>query len=170
MRGHISKREGRPKPYRVFIEMPADTQGRRRQTSRSFRTRKEADQWLTAQLRSLDDGTFVTPSKKTLDAYLHEDWLPTVKSRLKATTFDAHERIIKLHIGPRLGTRTLQSLTPMMVNTFYQELMRGDGLKKPLSDKTVRNVHVVLRKALADAVNDGPVSYTHLTLPTNREV
>ncbi len=67
----------------------------------------------------------------------------------------AHERIIKLHIGPRLGSRTLQSLTPMMVNTFYQELMRGDGLKKPLSDKTVRNVHVVLRKALADAVNDG---------------
>jgi hypothetical protein len=92
--------------------------GRRRQITRSFRAKREANEWVTAQLRNLDTGTFVLPSKKTLNEYLTEDWLPSVRSRLKATTFDAHTRIIKLHIGPRLGWRTLRSLTPMMVNTF----------------------------------------------------
>ena len=58
----------------------------------------------------------------------------------------------------RLGKVPLQALTPLQIEKFYAELLRdGARLGKPLSAKTVRNSHVVLRKALADAERLGLV-------------
>ena len=61
-------------------------------------------------------------------------------------------------IDRRLGRYQLQSLTPMQIERFYVDQLangrRGGGA---LSAKTVRNVHVVLRKALADAERLGLV-------------
>lgn len=58
---------------------------------------------------------------------------------------------------PRLGETRLQALTPDQLNAFYGELLRvgrRDG-KSGLSPKTVHNVHVMLHKALHDAVRWG---------------
>jgi integrase len=68
-----------------------------------------------------------------------------------------------LHVVPRLGRRPLDKLTPEDVDLFYATLLtegrkqesrdRGAGL----APKTVRNIHVMLNKAMADAARKGIV-------------
>lgn len=45
----------------------------------------------------------------------------------------------------------MQALTPLDIEAFYARLAEGGTTRKPLSAKTIRNTHVVLRKSLADA-------------------
>ena len=55
-------------------------------------------------------------------------------------------------IVAHLGRYQLQSLTPLQIERFYTDQLESGGRERgPLSPKTVRNTHVVLRKALADA-------------------
>jgi integrase len=61
------------------------------------------------------------------------------------------------HVVPVLGELKLQALTPVQLNLFYAHLLengrrRGGG---GLSPKTVRNIHVMLHRALKDAVRWG---------------
>jgi integrase len=55
----------------------------------------------------------------------------------------------------------LQRLTPEHLDAFYADLLasgRQDGTTGGLSVKTVRNIHTVLHKALADAARKGTVA------------
>jgi hypothetical protein len=62
-------------------------------------------------------------------------------------------------IKSRLGRSKLQALTPLEIERFYASLAADGGRDgKPLSAKSVRNTHVVLRKALADAERLGVVN------------
>jgi integrase len=84
-------------------------------------------------------------------------WLPVVRTQLKASTFDSYERILDLHVLPRLGALPLTELTPRMITLMYVDLLengRRNGRSPGLSPKTVANVHIVLHKLLADAVDD----------------
>jgi len=61
---------------------------------------------------------------------------------------------IESHIILALGSTPLQSLTPAMLNAFYGEML-ADGRKYGkggLSARTVRYTHMILRRALSDAV------------------
>ena len=96
-------------------------------------------------------------STTTTEEFLR-DWLASQQHRLRATTLYSYEMAID-RISRRLGKVPLQALTPLQIEKFYAELLRDGGtLGKPLSAKTVRNSHVVLRKALADAERLGLVS------------
>src|SRR3546814_12885382 len=51
-----------------------------------------------------------------------------------------------------LGAVRMDDLTPLAIERFYAELLKtGGGREQGLSAKSVRNTHVALRKALADA-------------------
>jgi integrase len=70
-------------------------------------------------------------------------------------------RNLRLHVAPRIGHRTLQQLTPAILNDLYAELMesgRKNGRGGGLSAKTVRYVHATVHKVLADAVDAGLLS------------
>ena len=55
-------------------------------------------------------------------------------------------------IARQIGAVPLQALTPVQVESMYAALLAGGGAGgRPLAPKTVRNCHVVLRRALADA-------------------
>lgn len=57
-----------------------------------------------------------------------------------------------------LGSYKLQALTPLQIESFYGGLLdHGKGNGEGLSPKSVKNTHVVLRKALADAERLGVV-------------
>ena len=56
------------------------------------------------------------------------------------------------HIVPALGHFKLKNLTPANVRTFYRQRL-NDGL----APATVHKMHVVLHKALDEAVSDGLV-------------
>ena len=61
---------------------------------------------------------------------------------------DAHGLLT--HWG--LGARKLQALTAVEVERFYARLVnKGGPAGRPLAAKTVRNTHIVLHRALADA-------------------
>jgi integrase len=60
--------------------------------------------------------------------------------------------VVTHHLTPRIGHLTLRELTPLHV-----EQMLGD-LEGRMTPKTARNVHVVLRRALGQALRAGLVS------------
>lgn len=93
----------------------------------------------------------------TLAEWVGRLWLPVVRTQLKASTFDSYQRILDLHVLPKLGAVPLTELTPRMITLMYVDLLengRRNGRSPGLSPKTVGNVHIVLHKLLADAVDD----------------
>jgi integrase len=136
----------------VFDEPRAD--GRRRQRSKGgFRTRKDAERYLREQLVSLDAGTYMAPRKLTVATYLAEHWLPAMQVRgLRPSTLTRYEDHVRCAITPALGGLPLQRLMPTHLNKLYGDL-RAAGR----APKTIRNIHGVLSKALADAERWGLV-------------
>jgi integrase len=84
-------------------------------------------------------------------------WLPAVRSQLKEGTFHSYRCNMENHVLPRLGKVPVNEITPRMLTDLYIELLKSGHMKRDggLSPTTVRYVHAILRKALADAVDDG---------------
>jgi hypothetical protein len=125
--------------------------------NRKFRTKEEAEAERTDILSRMQRGIYVGPSKERLGEYLIEQWLPAVESTVRRSTFVRYRNGIRLHLLPYLGSVGLQEITPPMLNGLYSKLLasgRADGTGG-LAPNTVRNVHVVLHKALSDAVRWG---------------
>ncbi len=60
-----------------------------------------------------------------------------------------------IHVLPALGSRALQQLTAPMLNTLYADLLNHGSERGPLAAKTVRYIHTIVHKALADAIDAG---------------
>jgi integrase len=155
-RGSVRRKDG-AWSYRVDLG-PDPATGRRRQVARQgFRTRKAAEAALGEVLSAVATGSAVNRSRTTTGEYL-DDWLVSQQHRLRPTTMHSYKLAVA-RIRPRLGGVAVQALTPLQIERFYADLLREGGSRgQPLSSKTVRNSHVVLRKALADAERLGLVS------------
>jgi integrase len=142
--------------YRVDLG-PDPATGRRRQVAKQgFRTRKAAEASLNEVLNGISSGSVVSRSAMTTEEYLN-DWLASQEHRLRPTSLHSYRMAIK-RITDELGKVPMQALTPLQIEKFYAELLRSGGRnRRPLSAKTVRNSHVVLRKALSDAERLGLV-------------
>src|SRR6266508_3897919 len=82
--------------------------GRRRQTKRMFKTKREAQDGLVELLASRRAGTFVEPSRLTVRSYL-DQWLPSLANVGRApTTLRNYRGKIDRHVLPRLGDVPLQ--------------------------------------------------------------
>jgi integrase len=152
MRGSVIKRG---KSWSVVIDAGRDATGKRvRKWHAGFATRKEAERARTEILSRLDRGTYVEPSRRMLGEFLEHDWLPAIQARIRPSTWDSYARNVRLHVLPALGPEHLQSITPARLNRLYAELLKRGRRNGPggLAPKTVRYVHGILRKALADAV------------------
>jgi integrase len=136
---------------------PDPATGRRRQKWKGgFRTRKAAEAALRELTTSVDSGRYVQRSSTTVGDYLDE-WLEVVRPRLRPTSWNSY-RIAVERIKGRVGAVALQSLAPLEIENLYKEVLSTGGAGgRPLSPKTVRNTHIVLRKALADAERLGLV-------------
>ena len=167
MLGHIRKRTHRTKDGRttvnwyVVVDLPRGPDGKRRQKWHGgFRTRKKAEAARIEILRAMNTGTYVEPTTTTLAEWVHRTWLPLIAGRVKPSTLDSYRRNLELHVLPVLGHRQIRQLTPTMLSQLYGDLLAsgnkvtGEGL----SAKTVRYVHTILHKVLADAVDLGVVA------------
>ncbi len=159
MKGHVRKR-GKTWAFVVDLDRDPET-GKRKQLWRSgFRTRKLAQAKLTSTLADLDVGAYIEPSEITVAAFLVDKWLPARRSQLRDSTFASYASIIATHITPRIGAGRLQHVNPPMLNKLYGDLLatgghRGRNKDGPLASQTVRNIAMVLHRALADAVRWG---------------
>jgi integrase len=158
MRGGTRKR-GSTWTWHLGVVDPAA--GRWRQlTKGGFRTRREAQAALNEAKAALRAGTFIEPSRMTLGAFLTEQWLPTVRAAVRPTTWTTYRIYAEAHILSALGNVPLQALTAAHLNRLYANLSehgRRDG-RGGLKPKSVRHVHVLLHKALSDAVRWGLVA------------
>lgn len=182
MRGNVDKyRVGTKHPdtgkyerWRIRWELPPDpyTGERRQGGRRGFPTRKAAEQELASTLGQVHAGTYVSPSRQRIAAYLTA-WLEGL--RVKPTTLANYRQCVHVHIIPRVGGVPLVDLTAEQIDGLYRELERhGKAAGKcrtagitcrehgcapeqhdGLAPKSVRHVHVALRKALQDAVDRG---------------
>lgn len=177
MRGYTAKKGNRY--YAVIYEGidPATGKERRRWYPAGPR-KSDAQRLVTELVKQKNDGDYRAPDRITLGAYLTERWLPVQQGRLRASTFHSYQRTIELHVLPTLGKVPLARLLPEDLEALYAKLL-AEGYrktKKPtdgdaeeverrgLSATSVRYVHRILRKALADAQRKGTVNRNVATL------
>jgi integrase len=94
----------------------------------------------------------------TFGAYLTERWLPGKQIRLRETTYAGYRRNVHLHILPVLGKIKIRRLTPANIEALYQAKLRPTDGSRPLSRKTVLELHIIIRGALGDAHRQGIVT------------
>lgn len=127
--------------------------GRRRQKWHSgFTTRREAERALTEKLRQVETHSYVEQSKQTVGTFLNE-WLDATRATVQESTQHSYRMLVDWYVTPRLGAVPTQDLTPAHLNVLYADLLaRGGRGEKPLSARTVRYTHTVIRKALAQGL------------------
>lgn len=111
------------------------------------RTRAEASKKLAKALADRDGGLFFDAGNLTVGGYL-DRWLQdSVGGTVRDRTFERHEQIIRLHLNPALGGLKLKALAPAHIQALYR-----NRLDAGLAPATVQKIHVVLHKALSQAV------------------
>lgn len=142
------------------VDVPAAGGGRKQTRRRGFATKREAQAALDLLVGQVVTGLYVDPTRLTLGEYLTEHWLPAMAATVRPTTADTYGRLVRLHLVPGLGAVRLQKLDRAHVGRWLAGLTVAG-----LSPKSVRNVHGVLVKALADAVELELVSRNAATKP-----
>jgi len=160
MRGHVARKGNRY--YAVVYEGFDPTTGQERHRWHAAgATRKDAEKLLGDLVKRMHDGDYRAPERITFGDYLLERWLPTKQSQLRPSTFSSYRNNVITHVIPRIGLIPLQKLQPEDLDTFYAHLLRDgrrNGVGGGLAPKTVRIIHGIIRKALADAMRKGTVT------------
>jgi integrase len=149
-RGSIRRRGA---TWTVTVDV-GQVQGKRKQlTKGGFTTKREAQAWRDEQAVRLAKGEYVAPSRLTYGAFL-DTWLAGIRNTIRPATFESYERMLRIHVVPRLGHIPLQGLGPERLNALYSELLQGGRL----SPRSVQYVHVIIHRSLRDAVRWGKVT------------
>ena len=117
-------------------------------------TKKEAGDKLKAAIAAIDNKTYVITTQNTVKEWL-DLWSELYLNSVKAETRHLYCRYVENHIIPHLGSYSLSALNTNMIQKFYNDLQEGP---KPVSAKTVKNIHGVLSKALDKAVANKYIS------------
>ncbi len=125
----------------------------RKEYSRWFTRKIEADRWATTQEGQKQRGNWVSPSagKKRLDDYANE-WLETA-TYLAPNTRHRYESLLRVHIVPALGPVSVNAIRPSDLRAFVKALT-----DKGLAPKTVRHAYTLLVGILGTAVEDGLIA------------
>jgi integrase len=127
-----------------------------------FRTRDAAKRARDEARARLNAGTYVLPSRTTFGDYL-DAWL-AARTTLTPGTRRSYGLWIANEITPELGHFRLQDVNAAMLDQLYARL-HGRGL----SWATVRLVHSIIRRALADALKRDLVATNAATKTTQAE-
>jgi len=141
--GSITRRKDGLYMARYWIETP---KGSKRKTIYGKKREEVADK-LARALAERANGIVYDDENMTVGEYL-DSWLKgSVRGSVRQSTFDRYESAVRLHIKPALGRLKLKKLTPAHVQGFYQ-----DRLDAGLAPASVNKLHVILHKALSQAM------------------
>ncbi|HTF32786.1 MAG TPA: site-specific integrase [Myxococcota bacterium] len=143
MAGSIVKRGERT----WLVRISSSTDGKRSFHNHTVHgTKRDAERYLNAALRSRDLGTFVEPARMTVDAYL-DKWLETAaRPRVRPRTFQDYAWLLRQYVRPALGARRLDQVTPLDIQALYT------AMGERVTARTVRSTHNVVRNAFKQAV------------------
>jgi integrase len=141
--GSISRRKGGDwmAQYTVYTD-----KGRKRKTIYA-KTRAEVAAKLANALSDREGGLIFDAGSLKVGEFLKRWLYDSIKDTIRQSTFERHQQIVRLHIMPALSELKLKSLTPAHIQSFYR-----DRLDSGLSPATVQKIHVILHKALDQAV------------------
>ena len=155
--GHIRKREYKDGSHgwQIVIDFGIDpvTGKRERKYHMTKGTKREAEKLKVKMLSEIHEGTFIGESKKTVEQYLGE-WLDAyIRPTKSPTTTKRYVEQIEKYVIPALGKKRLQDLKSIDIQKFYNALAEKSPLSnKPLSPKSIKNIHMNLLGALGQAV------------------
>ena len=147
MRGHFKKRGA---SWYFWVELEPGPDGKRRQKSRGgFKTRKEAEHAFAALRDEIRLGSYVEPSKLTLNRFLEEEWLPAIRASVRPSTLRFYAQNVASYIKPTIGRTLLPNVTAAKLNAFYANLARERThrwarpiRRKPLSEDRAARSHL----------------------------
>ena len=139
--GSIRKRDDGSWEGRILIE------GK----SRSIygRSQVEVRKKLTEIRNDLDNDDYLEPNDTTVKEWM-EIWQDEYLEDVKQSTADRYKSCIRIHIIPALGDTRLLDLRASTIQKFLNQCKKVDGL----SEKSVKNIRLVLHKALEQAIED----------------
>ncbi len=149
--GSISKRPDGTWWSRVTVGFDAD--GKQKRKAFYGKTRQEVKDKMAYALNDLQKGTYIEPSKMTMEKWI-DIWLYEYKkNEVKKTTFANYVARIKNHIKPTLGRYRLSDLRPDIIQKAVNALN-----DKGLAPETVRGTYNVIHDCLKQAVRNGLIS------------
>lgn len=120
MRGSITKRgDSWEARWRGEVD---PTNGRRRNKSRSFRTKREAEAFLADTVAAVNSGAYVPSDRQTVGEYLL-GWLEGHKGKVRPSTFAGYDRYVRVHVLPHIGTVRLSALDGGHLERLYAHLL-----------------------------------------------
>ena len=125
--------------------------GARQTAPNTFRTKTDADRWLSAVEADLSRGTWLDEDlgRQSFGNYARA-WLrdhPTMGPRYRETC----ERNLRLHLAP-LDGMPLRAITPAVVREWYASALRGSGGRTSIAQS-----YRFLRAVMNTAVRDGAI-------------
>ena len=100
------------------------------------------------------NGTYISPDPQTVAEWV-DRWLVAMAPKVRASTLRDY-RMGLTRVKDRLCQKRLQELRPLDIEELYAALLEsGHRFGGGLSPKSVRNVHIALRRSLADAERYG---------------
>ncbi len=115
-------------------------------------SRREVREWLTAALRSQQQGLLMAGPAQTVEHYLNR-WLEeSVRTSVRPRTYESYDLNVR-RLLPYLGKLRLSALGPAAIQASYAALLR-----RGLSRRSVGQVHAVLHTALRQALLWGLVA------------
>jgi integrase len=151
MKGHVKKRGDRY--YAVIYEGRDPVTGKERRSWHPAGTdRAEAERLAATETARVD-----AVRSLTFGAYLTNQWLPAKKLHLATSTYRGYERNVHRHILPALGRVGIRRLRYQQIEALYDRLLEPDE-GKGLASKTVYEIHLLIKGALADALRRGLVT------------
>jgi integrase len=155
MNGYVAQRRGRF--YAVIYEGRDPITGRETRRWHPVGTDRAEAETLARTLAAKEQQRSDATRSLTFGAYLTNQWLPAKKLHLATSTYRGYERNVHLHVLPVLGRVALRRLGYQQIEGLYNRLLNpADG--RGLHPKTVYEIHLVIRGALADAARRGLVT------------
>lgn len=137
---------------------------------RGFKTKQEAQKAMNELEHSINQGTYVEPSKMLFKEYM-ERWLDDRQTRVRKQTVETYSWIVTKHITPYLGSIELSKLNAMVI----QELLTQLTKEKRLSDENIQKVYTLINASLNQAERWGliaknPASLVDRPKATRKEI
>jgi integrase len=156
MKGYVARKGERW--YAVIYEGLDPVTGRERRSWHPAGPERAEAEALAARLAGERNGRDDEGRSLTFGAFLTTRWLPGKRLTLRMSTWDGYRRKVERHILPTLGRIVIRRLRPADLEALYERLLHPAHGRRPLAPKSVLEVHLIIRGALADAVRRGLVS------------
>lgn len=156
MKGYVVRKGNQH--YAVIYEGLDPLTGRERRRWHPAGPDRDAAEQLAAKLAG-NWTRYRSPQRSSLTVavYLTQRWLPANQARLRPSTWAGYARNTRLHLVPRIGRVPLRHLRPDHIERMYADLsvVGNHARDGGLDEKTIIEIHQMLRRSLDDAVRRG---------------